>query len=204
MVRVLVLVAALLLAGNAYGAECYGKVEFKDTEYGHNYKPSWNIWRKPITADQAEYIKRATVAYLAVPAHTQEGDSAWRDASAAGVRWRDIQVLPMRPIQRKYPEKAYRYELLLDGRKGPVLVHEVVLLVSPAGNMYPNMIPHKKRVYVTESLIEAPTPKRSPGQIWDVRLVITQHWRLAGANPRHPRWPNYRADWRVALCKTDK
>ncbi|MDE0105650.1 MAG: hypothetical protein OXN89_25000 [Bryobacterales bacterium] len=211
MVRALFLVMSLLLAGSAHGADCFGKIEFKDTEYGHNVVSSWSFWRKPITAAQAAHIKKATVVYLAVPWDYQEVDGAWLEASAAGIRWRDIQVLPMRPVQRKHPERAYIYELFLDGRRGPELVHEAVLLVSPSEKMYPKMIPHKRRRFVTETPIEIAAPKRAPDQDWDVRLVITKHWRLGGRpKPRIAKFyrdrgkpegfNNFRNDWRVALC----
>ena len=121
-------------------AGCFGKIEFNDAEYGHNYESYWSVWRKPVPAAQAASIKQATVAYLAVPADMQRADSAWREAAMTGARWRGIQVLPMRPTKRKHPEKAYRYELMLNGNKGPVMAHEVVLLVSSAHMGYPNMV----------------------------------------------------------------
>ena len=211
----LCLVVSLLLAGSALAADCFGKIEFQDTEYGHNERSDWSVWRKPITADQAAYIKQASVAYLVVPADMQRVDSAWREASAAGIRWRDIQVLPLRPIQRRHPgEKAYKYDLQLVGYKGPETVHEVVLLVSPAGHMFPNMVPHKRRSLVTEPIVEVVPPRRSPDQTWDVRLVITQHWPLAKPNARWEKFwrdsgkpegfNNFQNDWRVALCTAAK
>lgn len=213
MVSGLFLVVFLLLAGSAYGVECFGKIEFKDTEYGHNYDSYWSVWRKPITAEQAASIKRATVALLDVPADMQRVDSVWREAARAGTRWRGahLPLLEMRPIQRKPPEKAYRHEIRQRNVTDPI--HEVVLLISPANRRYANMITYKPRDLVTQPLVEMAAPKRKPGQNWDVRLIITQQGRLAGHDPRWEKFwmargkpkgfNNFQNDWRVAMCRAE-
>ena len=73
----------LLFAAGVTSAEVFATAEgrtiqFKDTEYGFNYKKWYAIWRKPITDSQAAAIRRADVAHLVVPEPMKEANSGYR------------------------------------------------------------------------------------------------------------------------------
>ena len=190
--------------------DCFGQIEFKDTEYGHNFESSWSVWRKPITASQAEFYKQAAFAYLVIPA-----DNAriwpWPDALRKdGVYLRGRTVLPMKPLRRKPPEAAYEYELWNTTYKGKRLTREAALVVSPMDTRHRNMVTYKPRRSTREPLIETDPPKRTADQDWDARLVLTQQGRLHKTTGLHkekwerfkgPGFNNFRNDWRVALCR---
>ena len=203
------LIAMTTVNAHSAGVNCFSVIEFEDTEYGHNYESFWSIWRKPITSAQADSFKRATVAYLNIPADNARlfpWPAAFRKD---GVSWQGRTVLPMKPLRRNYPEAAYEYEVFLDGHRGPNLIHEVALVISPMDTRHRNMFTYKPRRSIREPLIETEPPKRSSDQNWDVRLVITKKGRLARTRGIHKKgWEsrygsgfnNFQNDWRVALC----
>lgn len=183
LAAIILVVAIGLSPQGAYGADCFGNVEFKDTEYGFNYDKWWSIWRKPVTTARAESIAEASVAYLKVPEAMQEADSGYRTLGG-----------PMRRAKSKHPDvKLYTN----DESK---FEHVIVLVISPVGVTLPGLVQHEKVRLMTEPLIPK---KRKHASVfgWDVYLVITKGTALAGKNPHFPHWPNYREGWRVALCK---
>ena len=202
-----IILVVLFLAASVAGADIYATAEgriirFKDTEYGVNYDngmAGWSIWRKPITAAQAEAIKRANVAHLEVPRHYQEVSSSANPAhelTAAGA---------MRPhVSDKHPGvKVYSYKLqfpsIAPSDRGKMFVlHEVLLVVSPASRRPRKLIQHERIQDLRQPRVEI-VPQRTSAQTWDVYLVITEMGRLAGANPHFPHWPNHQDDWSVRL-----
>ena len=189
------------------------KIEFKDTEYGFNYDyKSSSIWRKPITAAQAEAMKRANVAYLEVPRDFQEVNrSAVNSLAEAGA---------MRPYTPgNHPgAKAYSYRLqrrsLAPSDRGKMFViHDILLVISPASAKLRALTQHEHIELLTEPRVEI-VPKRTSAQNWDVYLVITKHGTLAGPGwgaPDREQWhkwwkargvdDNYQDGWIVRACR---
>ena len=186
--------------------------QFKDTEYGFNYDRSWSIWRKPITAAQAEAIKRANVVYLEVPRDFQEVNRSAANSLAATGAMRP-HTPDSHPRAKVYSYKLQRRSLAPSERGRMVVIHQILLVISPASAKLRALTQHEHIELLTEPRVEI-VPKRTSAQNWDVYLVITEHGTLAGPGwgvPDRQKWNewwkargvnnNYQDNWNVRLCE---
>ena len=213
----IVALTVLVLAAGVAASDIYATAEgrsikFKDTEYGFNYDRRWSIWRKPITAAQAAAIRRGNVAYLEVPRDFQEVNTTANPAhslTATGA---------MRPYTPdRYPRaKVYSYKLQMRSiapseRGKMVVIHQVLLIISPASAKSRELTQHEHIELLTQPRVEI-VPNRTSAQSWDAYLVITKHGTLAGpgwGGPDRKKWNkwwtargvnnNYQDDWIVRL-----
>ena len=211
-----VLVVLVIVAGSARAdiyATAEGRiVEFKDIEYGFNYDSRWSIWRKPITAAQAELIKQAAAAYLEVPKDFQKVNRTKDPAhSLAGAGAMQPHVSSKHSGVKLYSYRLQMRSTARSDRGKMYVIHDVFLIVSPASKSPRKLAQHQWIELLTEPRVEI-EPDRKPSQTWDVYLVITKHGGLAGpgwGKPDREEWHqwwlagglnlNYQDGWSVRL-----
>ena len=211
----IVALTVLVLAAGVAASDIYATAEgrsikFKDTEYGFNYDKGSSIWRKPITAAQAEAIKRANVAYLEVPRDFQEVNRTAAHGLAATGAMRP-HTPDSHPRAKVYSYKLQRRSLAPSERGKMVVIHRILLVISPASAKLRALTQHEHIELLTEPRVEI-VPKRTSAQNWDVYLVITKHGTLAGpgwGGPDRKKWhkwwkargvnDNYQDGWFVRL-----